>query len=282
MVEIEPGRRFAVDDVELAWDRWGDGPGPELVLCHGYSGSAHDFALHLDALSAHRPVLALDHRGHGRSTKLGRADGYSIGRLVADFVAFLEANASGPVDLLGHSMGGRIALLTALDHPELVRSLVLMDTSAWSFRSLDPVVVELIDGFLAEFDPAHGLPGPLPPGPEDALIAAQTSQEWQDRKLEVSASFDPWALKALGQELFSATAPTPRGRLGELAMPVTVLVGSGDHPFVDQAPELAEATGATLVVVDGAFHSPQLTHQETWRTALELHLARVDAADPVG
>ncbi|QXC61645.1 alpha/beta hydrolase [Aquihabitans sp. G128] len=273
-------RRFAVDGVELAWDRWGAGSGTELVLCHGYSGTAHDFALHVERLAADRPVLALDHRGHGRSTKLGRADGYAIDRLAADLVAFVEATASGPVDLLGHSMGGRIALLATLARPDLVRSLVLMDTSPWSFRAEDAGIAALVDAFLAAFDPTQGLPDPtLMAGPEDALIADTTPAWWQARKVELWGTFDPYALKALGEELFRADAPSLRDRLGELALPVTVLVGAQDHPYVDQAPAVAaEVPDGELVVVEGAFHSPQLTHQQAWADAVDAHLARAAGA----
>ena len=107
---IELTRRFAVDGVELAWDRWGPGAGTALVLGHGFSGSVQDFALEIPVLAADRPVLAFDRRGHGSATHTADASGYTIDRLVADEIAFLEAHGGGPVDLLGHSMGGRVAV----------------------------------------------------------------------------------------------------------------------------------------------------------------------------
>lgn len=60
----EPGRTFEVEGFRLAWDVWGRGDGSPLVLVHGFSGSAHDFALHIPALAEDRRVLAIDHRGH--------------------------------------------------------------------------------------------------------------------------------------------------------------------------------------------------------------------------
>src|SRR5690349_17878233 len=86
---IELPNRFAVDGVEIAWGAWGAGS-PPFLLCHGFSGSGADFDLHVEGLAGDRRVLAIDHRGHGRSTKLGRSDGYTLARLAADAVAFAD------------------------------------------------------------------------------------------------------------------------------------------------------------------------------------------------
>ena len=269
-------QRFAVDGVELAWDRWGPDEGTPLVLGHGFSGSVHDFALQIPVLAESRPVIAVDKRGHGFSTKTADAGSYTVERLVADEIAFLEANADGPVDLLGHSMGGRVALRTTIERPDLVRSLVLMDTSAWSFQTSDPDLAALLAGFFETYDPAQGLPDTsVLDGPEAALIAAQTPDAWRRRKDAIFAGFDPVALQALGFALFSDALESMRPRLGEVTCVATVIAGSNDHPFADQAPDLAAELGdGSLVLVDGAYHSPQLTHPTEWRAAVEAHLDR--------
>ena len=271
-------RRFSVDDISLAWDRW-DGPaagGTPFVLCHGFSGSSHDFALNIEDLATHRTVVSLDHRGHGRSQKTGRVDRYSLDRSAADLIALVDAEVGGPVDLLGHSMGGAIALRVTLARPDLIRSLILMDTSAWSFVPQDPQIAALVAGFIASFDPAEGLPTfTSPDNPETALIAEATPAAWQETKATMDAAFDPSALKALGTELFDSTAASVRSRLGEIGCPVSIIVGEHDHPFVDQADDLAaELRGATVTVIPGAYHSPQLTHAAPWAAAVEAHLAR--------
>jgi pimeloyl-ACP methyl ester carboxylesterase len=130
-----PARRLPVDTVELAWDVAGEltGGAVPLVLVHGYTGSSHDFALHVEALAAERPVVVVDHRGHGLSTNTGVEADYTVERLVADLAALVDSAVGRPVHLLGHSMGGRVALRLALARPDLVASLVAMDTTAWSF-----------------------------------------------------------------------------------------------------------------------------------------------------
>lgn len=264
-------RRFAVDGVDLAWEEWG--AGEPFVLCHGFSGSAHDFDLRVAELATSRRVIALDHRGHGRSTKLGDLAGYSFAQLAADLVALVEHAVDGPIDLLGHSMGGRVALEVVLARPDLIRSLILMDTSAWSFVPPDAERAEMIRGFLATFDPAQGLPDLALPNPEDALIEQSTPATWRAENEPLAAGFDPYAMKALGSALFAVDVSV-RDRLGEITCPVTVIAGEMDHPFVDQATELAnEVKDGRAVIIDGAYHSPQLTHADEWRRAVEQHLS---------
>ena len=104
--------------------------------------------------------------------------------------------------------------------------------------------------------------------------------EWQARATELAAMADPYALKALGLELFSGDEVSVRDRLHEIACPVTVIVGEFDEPFAAQAPILAdELPDAELVVISGGYHMPMLTHGEEWRRAVDTHLW---AVKPVG
>ncbi len=78
--------------------------------------------------------------------------------LVADLIALIEEVGHGPVDLLGHSMGGRVALGVVLARPDLINSLILMDTSAWSFIPPDESIAQLVAKYMEAFDPARGVP----------------------------------------------------------------------------------------------------------------------------
>jgi 3-oxoadipate enol-lactonase len=274
---------FHVNGVDLAWSERGSRPDatPTLVLCHGFTGSSLDFALQVDALAADRRVVTLDQRGHGASTRTRRLEGYTIEQLSADLGAFIEAVGGGPVDLLGHSMGGRVVMGLVQDHPELVRSLILMDTTAWSFAPPDEGARAFVRGWISSFDPSRGMPGSFNiGGPEDALIEARTPPEWQRKKEAAFAAMDAYAVKALGTALLGddgvddGKKRSPCVDLGSIACPTTVIVGEHDHPLVDQAPELAAGVAeGRLAVIPGAYHSPQLTHADEWLAAVEAHLA---------
>ena len=285
MTQTAQSQSLHVNGVDLVWSARGSGPQatPGFVLVHGFTGSSHDFALEVDALAAQRRVVTLDQRGHGHSTKAGALDGYTIEQLVADLAAFLEEVGGGPVDLLGHSMGGRVALGLVLSRPDLVSSLILMDTSAWSFMPPDEALRTMVRTFITDFDPSQGMPTTLSfRGPEDVLIEAAVPPAWQKEKEAIFAGMDAYAVKAFGMALMGDVADgeaSLRADLPSITCPTTVIVGEHDHPLVDQAPELAsEVADGRLSVIEGAYHSPQLTHPDAWRAAVEEHLAWADEA----
>jgi pimeloyl-ACP methyl ester carboxylesterase len=274
---------LSVNGVELAWSERGSGPAgsPSFVLVHGFTGSAHDFALVADDLAADRRVVLVDQRGHGHSTKTGSLDGYTIDQLVADLTAFLEAVGGGPVDLLGHSMGGRVSMGLALSRPDLVSTLILMDTSAWSFMPPDDNIRQLVRAWIEAFDPAGGMPESLSVGsPEDALIEERMPASWREEKAASFSGMDAYAVKAFGMALMADVdqgQTSLRAELPSITCPTTVIAGEHDHPLVDQAPELASLVAdGRLAVIDGAYHSPQLTHPEDWKDAVGAHLAWAD------
>lgn len=117
------------------------GAGPEtLVLLHGLLFSQRMFDEQVDALEARFRCVRMDFRGQGDSEVTRR--GYDLDTLADDVIALIESLDAGgagtPVHLLGFSMGGMVAQRVALKRPELLRSLVLMNTSAerekWSKR----------------------------------------------------------------------------------------------------------------------------------------------------
>jgi pimeloyl-ACP methyl ester carboxylesterase len=274
-----------VNGVDLAWSDRGEGPAgtPALVLVHGFTGSSHDYALNLEVLAADRRVVLLDQRGHGHSTKTRHLEGYAIGQLVDDLAAFLAAVGGGRVDLLGHSMGGRVVMGLVLSHPELVSSLLLMDTSAWSFVPPDEGIRAQMRAWIEDFDPTKGMPESLSMGgPEEGLIEQRTPAAWQEEKDAIFAGMDPYAVKALGMALMAEIADgetSLRADLPSITCPTTVLAGEHDHPLVDQAPELAALVAeGRLTIIPGAYHSPQLTHPDQWTAAVRAHLAWADEA----
>ena len=99
------------------------GDGQPLLLLHGVMANARTWGRAAEALAEWHRVIAVDQRGHGQSDKPER--GYAEEDFVADLTALLRGFERP--DLVGHSMGGRIAARVAAAHPQLVRSLVLAE-----------------------------------------------------------------------------------------------------------------------------------------------------------
>ena len=105
---------------------WGNAAAPKLFLLHGWMDVGASFQFLVDALAGDRFAIAPDLRGYGRSE--WQPQGYWFPDYVADLEALLEALAPGePVDLVGHSLGGNVAMLYAGARPARVRRLVSLD-----------------------------------------------------------------------------------------------------------------------------------------------------------
>ena len=107
----------------------GDG-GPTVAFCHGLFGQGKNWTQIAKALSPDHRVLLLDMPNHGRSPWTESFDYVELADMVA---AHLEPE--GPVALVGHSMGGKIAMCLALRHPGLVERLVVVDVAPVTYAS---------------------------------------------------------------------------------------------------------------------------------------------------
>jgi esterase len=97
---------------------------PPVVLLHGLFGAARNFGTLQRSLAATRRVIALDLRNHGDSP---HAPGMDYDTMAADVVETLAARQAVPCALVGHSMGGKVAMRTALTTPEAVARLLVAD-----------------------------------------------------------------------------------------------------------------------------------------------------------
>ncbi len=276
--------RVRVGEIEMAYEEQGEGERP-FVLVHGFTGSRDDFVDVLPALARHGHTVLVDQRGHGESTNTGRAAGYDLDQLVRDLLGFLDARGHERVDLLGHSMGGMMAVRFALTHPERVASLVLMDTSARPVNLLTPVIRQVAARLGRAFGMRRIAKGMRRAASHDRNRApsARACEErmgsdrfWQriETKLE---QMDPEAFVHLGRSLGQHESAVPR--LGEIACPTLVIVGAEDRPFLEPSEEMARAIAdSTHVVVSDAAHSPQFENPDAWLAAIEAHLRRARVA----
>ena len=271
--------RIAVRDIEMEVEEAGQG-GRAFVLVHGFTGSRDDFREQMAPLAEHGRTLALDQRGHGGTTNSGKHELYTLDTLVADLAGAFDALGLERADLLGHSLGGAVVLRFALAHPERVASLVLMDTSANTFRGR---FSESMRAGIAAFAREHGMVAlarrnrellaasdAVPPSMKALVERMGPDVFWQriERKHE---QMDPVAWDALSAEMGKVEPVV--ARLGEIRSPTTIVVGAEDLPFLKPSDELEQGIrGARRVTIPDAAHSPQLENAPAWLAAIRAHL----------
>jgi pimeloyl-ACP methyl ester carboxylesterase len=108
----------------VALDAQVTGEGSPLVILHGLFGSARNWASIARGLGDLRQVHALDLRNHGQSPW---ADSMTYAEMAEDVANYIERRGLAPCEILGHSMGGKVSMVLALNRPELVERLVVVD-----------------------------------------------------------------------------------------------------------------------------------------------------------
>ena len=139
--ETAVGKLRPVNGLELYYEV--HGTGDPLILLHGGLGGAVEFGQLMPVLAEKHQVIAVEIQGHGHTADIDRPLSYkSMADDVAALIEYLELENA---DVLGYSLGGGVALQTAIQHPEVVRKLVLISTP---FRRED-IHPEFLDGMSA-------------------------------------------------------------------------------------------------------------------------------------
>src|SRR6266550_1419540 len=118
------GQYADVNGIKLYYET--HGAGKPLILLHGGLGAIEMFGPNLPALANGRQVIAVDLQGHGRTADIDRP--LSVELMADDIAALIKYLKLDGADLMGYSLGGGVALQTAIRHPEVVRKLVVVST----------------------------------------------------------------------------------------------------------------------------------------------------------
>ncbi len=228
------------------------GSGPRLVLAHGFTQTARSWGRFAGLVGAGRELVRVDLPGHGGSSEV-HADLVRAGELLA------QAASSGdvPFDLLGYSLGARVALHAALAAPPGLRRLVLIGGTAGidepgrreeRRRRDEALAVELeadLDGFLTRWVASPMFAGLRDPGLDERRRNTKEGLASSLRLASTGCQSPLW------------------GRLGELQAPLLALAGANDARFAVAAARLArEAPAGAFSLVPGAGHAAHLAQPE--------------------
>lgn len=244
---------------------------PTLVLLHGFTGSAANWAHYQPIFATDYRTIAVDLLGHGQTeapTDLAR---YSMEQSASDLAGLLTTIAPGPVNLLGYSMGGRLALYFAVHYPYLVQSLIL--ESASPGLADDEAQQERIhsDEQLADTIEAEGMATFVERWEKLPLFATQQAlpitmqHQLREQRLQNRPQGLANSLRGLG----TGRQPSLWEQLTTLSIPMLLLAGELDQKFKVIAQQMATyLPRATVTLVPEAGHTIHLEQP----TAFQEHV----------
>ena len=263
------GRRRAGE-----WSFWVEqsGSGPPLLLIAGLGYASwcwHELRAELGDAAA---TIAFDNRGTGRSDK--PAGPYSMALLADDAAAVLDAVGLADAHVLGHSMGGYIALTLALRHPRKIRSLILVGTSPGG-PDTAPVPQETLDTWklAGSLPPAEyarrSMPHSFAPG------WTRAHPEAFERILARRLEFPTPAANWLAQYNACVEHVGRGADVGAIHAPATVIHGEQDRVVPHHNGKLLaqRLPGAKFVSLKDAGHLPMLEDPPGFAALVRAHLA---------
>ncbi|OLU32237.1 alpha/beta fold hydrolase [Pseudomonas sp. PA27(2017)] len=245
------------------------GQGTPVLLIHGLGSSALDWELQIPALAAHYRVIALDVRGHGRSDKPRQR--YRIADFADDAAALIDHLQLAPVHLVGISMGGMIGFQLGVDHPQLLRSLTVVN-SAPEVKAKKPsdylqIAKRWTLARVLSLDAtARALARLLFPKPEQAELRRKVEERWpRNDKRAYLASLD--AIIGWGV----------RERLALITCPTLVISADRDYtPIALKQAYVDELPDARLLVIKDSRHATPLDQPEHFNRSLLAFVREVE------
>ena len=234
---------FQSGGLAIAYDDIGPRDGRPIVLVHGFSSNRSENWKRLGWYAAFERkgyrIIALDCRGHGESAKPHDPQAYSRDAMIGDIVALMDQLCVTRADLMGFSMGARLALATALAHPARIDHLVLGGIGGRIFEpSADPGAMAA--AMMAE-DP-ETISEPL----------LRSFRHFADDQGE-----DHQALAACSESRGDAVMP---GMLAALNIPTLIVAGVRDDLAGDPEELAAAIPGARAVALPGCDHFSAIPH----------------------
>lgn len=171
-----------------------EGEGLPILLVHGWGCDSNDWVFQIDRLATTYRVVAVDLRGHGRSTARA-AGGNTVAQYARDLAGLLSNLGIDSAVVMGHSLGGVVATVLAVEYPELVRAVVNVDPSYATSAATEAIVAALI----SELGTAVGNAIAASSVAELEVHAPEWLRTWHRRRL---LGVDPVVLRESYEDLY--------------------------------------------------------------------------------
>jgi 3-oxoadipate enol-lactonase len=268
-------RARASDGFEVAYDVYGRSGGTPVVMLQGLGTDSRGWALQRFAFGRRHRCFAIDNRGVGGSARAPRP--FSLEQMADDAVAVLDAEGVDRAHVMGASMGGVIAQMLAVRHPDRVRSLVLACTSCRHHEWRRELFAEWAEAVTERGMGALGGDGLV------WLVGPRLQRRfglWINLLARILLQGTPENFVAQVHAILDASDEL-RFELSVIDVPTLVITGSQDllTPLGD-AEELAELIpGARLQELRGAAHGLMVEQPNSYNRAVLGFLDGVDRAE---
>lgn len=255
-----PQYEFAeVDGAKLRYAKRGSGA-ETVVLVHGFGGDLDNWLFNIDALAENATVYAVDLPGHGQSTKAIKEA--SVAGLAKVLIAFMDSAGISKAHLVGHSLGGAIAMQVAKTAKDKVKSLTLISSAG-----LGPDInMDYINGFVGANSRKEMKPVLEKLFADPSLVSRQLVEDiLKFKRLDGVEA----ALKSLSQGAFGDGKQSAILTTG--GTPTLVIWGKDDN-IVPPA-HAANAKGAKTQVIEGAGHMVQMEQAGKVNALIKEHVA---------
>ncbi|MFH0769010.1 MAG: alpha/beta hydrolase [Chloroflexota bacterium] len=239
------------------------GQGEAIVFLHGMMGSTESWTNQFAALSSNYRVIALDNRGHGKSSSPATEDEYSIEIFANDVCGLLKWLNIKKCCLGGHSFGGYVALQFAVEQPDMLAALVLVDTAGEQIAR--PPDYAQLRQKLEELARSQGIDAAL-----EYEAANNPVRIVRQRKPAISVDGYIYVPRAFGKWQGVTS------QLSEIKVPTIIFRGEEDLRFVEAVQTLNNGiAGSELITVKGAGHTPHEEAPDVFNRELLRFLDRV-------
>lgn len=256
-----------INDVRYHIQEYGDGY--PLILLHGFTGDVSTWQPFCEGWKEHSRLLMVDIIGHGKTESPEASWRYDVDHAVSDLFSLFQKLKIDKADLLGYSMGGRLALSFAVKHPSLVRKLVLESASPGLKTEGERLERIQNDQKLASFILENGIPKfvdyweKIPLFQSQNKLSAMERESMKKQRLRNSAIGLANSLIGMG----TGAQPSYWGNLEEIPCEVLLITGEDDPKFCRIAGEMQERLKyCKWIKVKGCGHTIHVEQAEKFGT----------------